>query len=111
MKVTQSHCEAPVQEEASRVAPAPGEDVPTFVPGIYRHYKGKEYMALMLVENEASREVKVVYIPLYPTHNGTARPFERPLSEWFQRIGLDDGRVLEFRHRFTLLTPIGDPTV
>ena len=40
---------------------------PQIVPGIYEHYKGKQYVVLGLSMETETREVCVVYRPLYDT--------------------------------------------
>lgn len=36
-----------------------------FKPGVYRHFKGGMYLALMLAKDSETEEDVVVYIPLY----------------------------------------------
>jgi hypothetical protein len=36
-------------------------------PGVYRHYKGKNYFVLGLSKNTETNEICVVYRPLYDT--------------------------------------------
>lgn len=40
--------------------------VEDFQPGLYRHYKGRQYLALCLAREDETDEVVVVYTRLYP---------------------------------------------
>ncbi|MGH8446416.1 MAG: DUF1653 domain-containing protein [Solimonas sp.] len=40
--------------------------VSAFRPGVYRHYKGRHYLALGLAREDESNETVVVYTRLYP---------------------------------------------
>ena len=55
-----------------------------FVPGLYQHYKGQQYLALCLAREDETDEVVVVYTRLY------ARPglpvSTRRLSIWNEEV-------------------------
>ncbi len=34
--------------------------------GLYRHYKGRQYLVIGLARHSETQEVCVVYVPLYP---------------------------------------------
>lgn len=64
----------------------------TFRPGVYRHYKGRHYLALGLAREDETNETVVVYTRLYP-REGLPMSTRR-LSVWNQRVRLDDGSEL-----------------
>lgn len=86
-----------------------------FIPGIYEHYKGGEYLAMGLAHKEDDGVVMVVYVQLSAgQHNPTkALQFVRPLKEWGQFVTKtsplgDKGSLLHIQvPRFKLLRPIG----
>lgn len=45
-------------------------------PGIYRHFKGKEYKVLGVVIHSETREKLVLYLELYPPYELNVRPIE-----------------------------------
>lgn len=45
-------------------------------PGIYRHYKGKEYQVFDTATHSESEETLVVYKTLYGNYDLWVRPFE-----------------------------------
>ncbi|MES2935095.1 MAG: DUF1653 domain-containing protein [Pseudomonadota bacterium] len=47
--------------------PAMLGQIKQIAPGVYRHYKGKNYFVLGLTKNTETAEVCVVYRPLYDT--------------------------------------------
>lgn len=56
-------------------------------PGLYRHFKGKEYRVLFLAQHSETREQMVVYQALY----GECGIWVRPASmwnEWVERGGV-----------------------
>lgn len=68
-----------------------------FRPGVYEHYKGRQYLALCLAREDETDEVVVVYTRLYaraglPTST-------RRLRIWNEEVELDDGqRVPRFAY-------------
>ena len=60
-----------------------------FRPGVYRHYKGRHYLALGLAREDETDETVVVYTRLYP-REGLPMSTRR-LSVWRQRVRLEDG--------------------
>ncbi len=66
-------------------------------PGIYKHYKGKEYKVLMIGVNTESLEKQVVYQALYnDEHFGNNAIWIRPLSMFCETITFDDKEVPRF---------------
>lgn len=45
-------------------------------PGIYRHYKGKDYKVLGTVFHSETREKLVLYLELYEPYDLNVRPIE-----------------------------------
>lgn len=84
---------------------ATAEEVKAFKPGIYVHYKGPRYHALMLGEDSTNREVLVpgvphakweqistqepvvIYVPLEGEHCGVAKT--RELWQWNELVTVD----------------------
>lgn len=68
-----------------------------FKPGIYRHFKGKEYRLLYLARHSETEEPMVVYQALY----GERGIWVRPAAMWNELIERDgySGR------RFTYIGP------
>ena len=64
----------------------------SFRPGVYRHYKGRHYLALGLAREDESNETVVVYARLYP-REGLPMSTRR-LTVWNESVRLDDGRTL-----------------
>jgi len=50
-------------------------------PGIYRHYKGKEYKVLGIVLHSETREKMVLYLEMYPPYDVNVRPIDLFLEE------------------------------
>ena len=46
----------------------------TIEPGIYRHYKGKDYKVLGVALHSETREPMVVYLELYEPYDLNVRP-------------------------------------
>ena len=55
-----------------------------FRPGVYRHYKGQHYLALMLAREDETDELVVVYVRLYARDGMPAST--RRLKVWNERI-------------------------
>lgn len=67
-----------------------------FIPGVWRHYKGAEYLALGLAREDETDEVVVVYARLYP-REGLPMSTRR-LSIWNQMVEIDGRRVPRFEY-------------
>jgi hypothetical protein len=85
-----------------------------FKPGVYEHYKGGRYRALMLVDHHETREKMVVYVSLsYGTVNVRElnQPPPQPLGRravdaWTDSVqGFDGHGVAETRPRFRYVGP------
>lgn len=48
---------------------------------VFRHFKGKYYMVLLLAHHSETGEILVVYRALYGNHRVCARPVEMFMSE------------------------------
>ncbi|WP_020649154.1 DUF1653 domain-containing protein [Solimonas variicoloris] len=60
-----------------------------FRPGVYRHYKGRYYLALGLAREDESNETVVVYTRLYP-RDGLPMSTRR-LSVWNETVVVAPG--------------------
>ncbi|MDG2091551.1 MAG: DUF1653 domain-containing protein [Gammaproteobacteria bacterium] len=70
----------------------------TLIPlGLYRHYKGKEYSVLGFAKDSETKELMVLYVPLY----GDGGYWVRPLSMFTEEIELDGQKT----PRFTFISP------
>jgi hypothetical protein len=67
-----------------------------FTPGVWRHYKGAEYLALGLAREDETDEVVVVYARLY-SRDGLPMSTRR-LSKWNQMVEHDGRRVPRFEY-------------
>ena len=63
-----------------------------FRPGIYRHFKGKEYRLLMLARHSETEELMVVYQPLY----GERGIWVRPAAMWNETVERDGVKQKRF---------------
>lgn len=61
-----------------------------FKPGVYRHYKGRHYLALGLAREDETNETVVVYTRLYP-REGLPMSTRR-LAVWNELITADAGQ-------------------
>lgn len=71
-------------------------DESQFTPGVWRHYKGAEYLALGLAREDETDEVVVVYARLYP-RDGLPMSTRR-LSIWSQTVEHNGRRVPRFEY-------------
>lgn len=55
-------------------------------PGLYRHFKGREYRVLYLAQHSETREWMVVYQALYGEYGIWVRPASM-WNEWVERGG------------------------
>jgi len=62
-------------------------------PGIYRHYKGKDYQVIGTAQHSETKEVLVVYKPLY-NNSGF---WVRPLSMFSEAIDVDGVSIPRFK--------------
>lgn len=69
-----------------------------FRPGIYRHYKGKLYLALGLAREDETDATVVVYTRLYP-RQGLPMSTRR-LSRWNERVRPEGGGALQPRFAY-----------
>jgi len=65
-----------------------------FVPGQYRHYKGKKYLALGLAKHSETLEDLVVYISLY--ENETSQLWVRPLAMFMEEVEMEGKKKPRF---------------
>lgn len=63
-------------------------------PGVYRHYKGKNYFVLGLSKDSETGQVCVVYRPLYDSD--WAQLWHRPLAMFMENVMVDDVAVPRF---------------
>lgn len=68
----------------------------TLTPGIYRHYKGKEYKVLGTARHSETLEELVVYETLY--ENDLSKLWVRPLSMFTEMIEVNGQQVPRFQH-------------
>jgi hypothetical protein len=66
-----------------------------FVPGVYRHFKGGMYLALMLAKDSETEEDIVVYIPLYYKEESQTKAWVRSLEDFMGKKELDDGTIVD----------------
>jgi len=71
-------------------------DASRFTPGVWRHFKGQEYLAIGLAREDETDEVVVVYTRLYP-REGLPMSTRR-LSIWNETVELEGRRVPRFEY-------------
>lgn len=71
-------------------------DVDAFKPGLWRHYKGNEYLALGLAREDETGEPVVVYIRLYP-REGLPMSTRR-LAIWSEMVESNGRKVRRFEY-------------
>lgn len=64
------------------------------LPGVYRHYKGKEYRVLGVAKHSETLEDLVVYQCLY--ENETAELWVRPLAMFTEAVDVDGVKTPRF---------------
>lgn len=71
-----------------------------FRPGLYRHYKGGLYRALLLVHHHETEEALVVYVSLNPDHGKLRlRELDTPGKDsWLDEVEVDEMRVSRFMY-------------
>jgi hypothetical protein len=62
--------------------------------GLYRHYKGKDYSVLGFARHSETKELMVLYVPLY----GDGGYWVRPLSMFMEEVEIDGKQVPRFRY-------------
>jgi hypothetical protein len=78
-------------------------------PGVYRHYKGKEYLVLTVARHSESGEALVIYLPLYAAEGESIIPWARPLAMFEEDVEVDGRKVPRFR-RVTAMAQAGAVT-
>lgn len=68
---------------------------PRITPGIYQHYKGKNYFVLGLSKNTETGEVCVIYRPLYDTD--WPQLVHRNAAMFFEHVTVDGVQVPRFK--------------
>lgn len=67
-----------------------------FRPGVYRHYKGKHYLALGLAREDETEELVVVYTRLYER---AGLPMStRKLRVWNESVATESGPQTRFTY-------------
>jgi hypothetical protein len=61
-------------------------------PGIYRHYKGKEYLVLDVATHSETEELMVIYQPQY----GESGLWVRPLKMFLEQVEVEGKSVPRF---------------
>ncbi len=69
-----------------------------FRPGVYRHYKGNQYLALGLAREDETDELVVVYVRLY-ARDGMPMSTRR-LSVWNEQVRIAPGGALRPRFEY-----------
>ena len=80
------------KEQADRLA----QMVERFRPGVYEHYKGRQYLALCLAREDETDEVVVVYTRLY-ARDGLPTSTRR-LRIWNEEVEHEGRRVPRFSY-------------
>lgn len=62
-------------------------------PGIYRHFKGKEYLLIDVAKHSETAEPMVVYRAMY----GDCGLWVRPMSMWTEEVVRDGYKGPRFR--------------
>ena len=64
--------------------------------GIYRHYKGKEYLVLGVAKHSETGEILVAYIPLYAVEGPQISV--RPYQMFIEKVVLAGKKVSRFKY-------------
>ncbi len=67
-----------------------------FQAGVYRHFKGKQYLALGLARDDETDEVMIVYVRLYE-RSGYPMSVRR-LAVWNEQVEVDGVTVPRFSY-------------
>lgn len=67
-------------------------------PGVYEHYKGKNYQVIGVAHHSETLEPLVVYKALYETQYGPDSLWVRPLSMFTQTVEHEGKCVPRFRY-------------
>jgi len=70
--------------------------VEEFTPGLWRHYKGQEYLALGIAREDETDEPVVVYVRLYQ-RDGLPMSTRR-LAIWSQQVECEGNMVPRFAY-------------
>lgn len=65
-----------------------------FKPGVYKHFKGEMYLALMLAKDSETEKDFVVYIPLYDKPKSGTRAWIRSLDDFMGTKELEDKTIV-----------------
>lgn len=76
-------------------------EVRKFVPGVYKHFKGGMYLALMLAKDSETVEDVVIYCPLYVKGGIKPTVWVRSLKDFMGLKELEDGTKIK---RFELVS-------
>lgn len=69
--------------------------VPTIKPGIYRHYKDKQYQVIGIALHSETQEPLVVYKPLYESD---AEFWVRPYDMFVETVTVEDEQIPRFEY-------------
>jgi hypothetical protein len=69
----------------------------TVRPGIYRHYKGNDYLVLTVARHSETREALVIYMPLESKDGAEITPWARPLAMFEEEVLVGGQTVPRFR--------------
>ena len=67
-------------------------------PGKYKHYKGGEYEVVDVARHSESKQVMVIYKPLYPLDEGELETWVRPIEMFFDTKEHQGETVLRFTY-------------
>ena len=62
--------------------------------GVYKHYKGNEYLVVDIAIHSETEEEMVVYKALY----GEGKLWVRPLSMWNEKVNVNGEEVVRFTY-------------
>ncbi|MCA9392906.1 MAG: DUF1653 domain-containing protein [Candidatus Omnitrophica bacterium] len=67
-------------------------------PGIYRHYKGKDYAVIGVARHSETEEELVVYRALYESEFGKDALWVRPLTMFAETVTVDGVEMPRFQY-------------